>query len=198
MHYSILVIALLTSQAAAQSPEPRECSPIAVNIDGWHAQSSTQFGTRFRAPPRYRRKVWASSGSNMPQLDSSDVEDYWPTTSVLWTFSFSTVRRESQSLLENGEDYSLCIESWSGKRGRVERFRAGKMSTGPSTFATPYIIRASWRLATGRLLTFYAAGTDSSTVVEMYGLISTVRFTPVERPWPAWGLTSSSFSTVPR
>ena len=118
----------------------------------------------------------------MPQMDSTDVEDYWPITSVLWTFSFSTVRRASQSLPESGEDYSLCIEPWSGKRGSVERFRTGKMSTGPSTSATPYTIRASWRLASGRLLTFYAAGTDSSTVAEMYALISTVRFAPVERP----------------
>ena len=118
----------------------------------------------------------------MPQLDSTDVEDYWPITSVHWTFSFSTVRRASQALPASGEDYSRCIEPWSGMRGSVERFRTGKMSTGPSTFATPYIIRASWRLADGRLLTFYAAGTDSNTVAEMYGLISTVRFSPVTRP----------------
>lgn len=182
MRCPVLWIALLTSQAAAQTLEPRECSPISIHIDGWHAESSTHFGTRFLAPPRYRRKVWASLGSNMPQVDSTDIEDYWPITSVLWTFSFSTVRRASQSLPESGEEYSLCIEPWSGKRGRVERFRTGKMSTGPSTFATPYIIRASWRLASGRLLTFYAAGTDSSTVAEMYGLISTVRFPSIERP----------------
>ena len=172
---------MFASQAAAQNPEPRECAPISIDIDGWHAQGSTEFGTRFLAPPRYQRKVWTSRGSNMPQMDSTDVEDYWPITSVLWIFSFSTVRRASQSLPVSGEDYSLCIEPWSGTRGRVERFRTGKMSTGPSTTATPYIIRASWRLAGGRLLTFYAAGTDSSTVAEMYGLISTVRFTPIAR-----------------
>lgn len=181
MRYLVLLIALMSSQAASQTSAPRECAPISIKIDGWHAQSSTQFGTRFLAPPRYQRKVWARSGSNMPQVDSTDVEDYWPITSVLWTFSFSTVRRASQSLPASGEDYSLCIEPWSGKRGRVERFRTGKMSTGPSTSATPYIIRASWPLARGRLLTFYAAGTDSTTVAEMYGLISTVRFTPIER-----------------
>ncbi len=182
MRYQVLLIVVLASQAAAQNPEPRECPPISIKTDGWHAQGSTQFGTRFLAPSRYQRQVWESRGSNMPQMDSSDVEDYWPVTSVLWTFSFSTVRGASQSLPASGADYSLCIEPWSGKRGRVERFRTGKMSTGPSTFATPYIVRASWRLASGRLLTFYAAGTDSNTVAEMYGLISTVRFTPIERP----------------
>lgn len=181
MRNLIFWIAVLTSRAAAQTPAARECAPISVSIDGWHPQGSTPFGTRFFAPPRYRRKVWDVSGSNMPQVDSTDVEEYWPTTSVLWIFSFSTVRRASQSLPTSGDDYSLCVEPWSGKRGRVERFRTGKMSTGPSTFATPYIIRASWSLANGRLLTFYAAGTDSSTVAEMYGLISTVRFTPGER-----------------
>ena len=117
----------------------------------------------------------------MPQVDSSDVEDYWPVTSVLWTFSFSTVRRSSQSLPTIGEDYSICIEPWSGALGKVERFRSGSMSTGPSTFAARHVILATWRLASGRLLTFVAAGTDTSTIAEMYGLISTVRFIPAKR-----------------
>jgi hypothetical protein len=174
----MLLVAMLASPAAAQEATPPVCPPVSVDTTGWRAQSSARFGTRFLAPPRYRRKVWESRGSNMPHMDSTDAEDYRPTTSVLWTFTFATAPGASLAVPHDATDYSICTEPWSGRRGTVERFRAGRMSTGPSTSAIAYVVRAFWPLANGRILTFRTAGTDSSTVTEMYGVIGTLRFLP--------------------
>ena len=172
----MLLIAFVASPAAAQNAKPSVCPPISVDTSGWHAQSSAQFGTRFLAPPRYKRKLWERHSTNAP-IDWLDAEDYWPITAVLWTFTFATVRGSSLAVPRDAQEYWTCVEPWSGRNGTVERFRSGRMTTGPSTSAVPYVVRGSWRLPNGRLLTFSAAGTDSGTVAEMCGVISTLRFT---------------------
>jgi hypothetical protein len=112
----------------------------------------------------------------MPRTDSSDVEEYWPTNSVRWTFDFSTVRYEFQAIPDTGANYSVCIEPWTGRNGRIATFIAGRVSVGPSTSAPAYHVRASWPLGAGRTLTFHASDADSTKVPEMYGIASTVRF----------------------
>lgn len=171
----VLILAFATP-ILAQQKAPPPCAPSTVSKSEWRAHSSTQFGTQFFAPLRYDRKFWQSSGSNMPRRDTTDVEAYWPATGVRWIFDFSTVRRESQSIPDSGSNYIVCTEPWSGRNGTIASFTSGSVSTGPSTFASSLHVRASWRLADGRTLTFHAADADSTKVAEMYGIASTVRF----------------------
>ena len=125
MRLRILLITMLASQAAAQSPKPAGCLPVSADTAGWPTQGSVQFGTRFLAPPRYRRKAWEVHGSNMPGMGVTDAEDYWPITSVLWIFTFATDTSATLAIPKDAHEYSICVEPWSGKRGSIERFRAG-------------------------------------------------------------------------
>lgn len=168
---STIVIATLSGLAQPASGQAA-CEPSDIDTADWREHLAPQFGLSFLAPPRYLHKIWASRSDS-----TSDREDYWPAHSVRWQFSIETAPATALLVPGDTTNYSACLESWTGYRGQVERYRAGWMTTGTTTRAVPYHIRAWWRLPNGRVLLFRSAGTDSLPLREMYGVVRSIQFT---------------------
>jgi len=174
MKRSLLVLAVIAALGGAgrRAHAQATCEPSDIDTNGWREHLAPTFGLSFLAPPRYQHKIWASRSD-----EPSDREDYWPVRSVQWTFFIETAPRTALLVPPDTTDYSVCREPWTGRGGLVERFRAGWMSTGPTTGTAPYIIRASWPLSNGRILLFKSDGPDSLPFREMYGVVRSIQFT---------------------
>lgn len=168
---STIVIATLSALAQPASGQAA-CEPSVIDTADWREHSVPKFGLGFLAPPRYVHKIWASRADS-----TSDREDYWPAHSVRWRFFIETAPATALLVPRDTTNYSACLESWTGYGGQVERYQAGWMTTGPTTRAVPYHVRASWRLPNGRVLLFRSAGTDSLPLREMYGVVRSIQFT---------------------